>query len=143
MNSPSEPTLVHGPVFMIPMPLDKNGFPLWYAYIPDEGVWDREMRKLGVKHEPYPSSVGRCTFLEDGNGKSIVYVTLNHSACKTHTESEVAALIARESMHIYQDIMENIGEDRPSKELSAYYIQTIFHELYSAYLSTRDYTCES
>lgn len=113
-------------------------FPLWYAYVPDEKAWNREMKRLGVKNEPYPTKMGRMTLLTDDTGKTIALVTLNHEIAKEHTEAEVAALIAHESMHVWQEIMSAIGEQTPSQEFAAYALQTIFHELYSGYLETKE-----
>lgn len=46
---------------------------------------------------------------------------------------DVAALLVHEAMHVWQAFCEHVGEKSPSDEFEAYSIQSIFHELMTAY----------
>lgn len=49
----------------------------------------------------------------------------------------VADLLIHEATHIWQDIREGIGEEKPSSEFEAYAMQNISAELFAAYEKTR------
>ena len=46
---------------------------------------------------------------------------------------DVAALLVHEAVHVWQAFCEDIGEKSPSDEFEAYSIQSISHELLSAF----------
>lgn len=115
--------------------------PVYYGFCPSERAWKRELRRLGVPDEPYPTSDARCTYFErHGNTGHSILVTVSERAVK-HTKVEIIGLIVHESMHVWRFIRECIGESDPSKEFEAYSIQAISQDLISAYERTRGRLC--
>lgn len=51
-----------------------------------------------------------------------------------HTLCEKIGLLAHECVHIKQFVMKNIGEDKPSDEFEAYFVQDIVTDLVEDYL---------
>lgn len=94
------------------------------------------MKRLGAKGEPYPDSDGRCTTFEH-NRKTCILVTIRDGSEKERKSLEVVGLLVHESMHVWREIRNNIGEREPSSEFEAYAMQAIFQGLYDGYLKTR------
>ncbi|WP_457797624.1 hypothetical protein [Methylocystis sp. S23] len=114
---------------------DRSFFPVYFGFCPNEAAWVREMRRLGVKSEPYPSSDGKVTFFEC-KGDVAAIVTLSKKD-RWHSKDAVFGLIAHEAVHVWQKIRDEMGEDNPSPEFEAYSIQHIFIHLADAYAKTR------
>lgn len=54
------------------------------------------------------------------NGDISCLVYIKH---QKYGKGQLAGLIAHEATHVSQDFFESIGEDKPSSEMQAYYIQ--------------------
>jgi hypothetical protein len=120
---------------------DRGWMPHYYGFCPDEAAWKRELKRLGVPNEPYPTSAGRCTTLENAKDK-------NHCSIVTISDEKQPALqkvglIVHEAMHIWRAIRESIGEHSPSQEFEAYSIQMITQNLIAAYEKTRGRLCRA
>lgn len=114
--------------------LDRGWYPVYYGFCPNEKVWKKELKRLGIENEPYPTEDARCTFLEKGN-KTCVIVTVSEGA----TDEEVIGVLVHEAMHIWQQIRKSIGERKPGKEQEAYALQNITLQLINAYQKTRGF----
>ena len=110
---------------------NKGWFPVYFGFCPDKKAWAREMRRMGVKGEKYPTSDGRCSTFES-DGKVCAIVTIN-KRCDDKDGNGIIGLIIHEAVHVWQLLMENIGESSPSSEFEAYAIQAISQELIEAY----------
>ncbi|MFA7308194.1 MAG: hypothetical protein WC026_16150 [Hyphomicrobium sp.] len=113
---------------------DMGWQPVHFGLCPSEAAWKREMKRLGLPNEPYPTTDGRCVFLDNKNGKLCAIVVINHR--KGRTATEVLGLIIHEATHIWQAIREDIGETAPGKEMEAYAMQAISQGLIQAYCDT-------
>ncbi|MFC0478977.1 hypothetical protein ACFFHG_02945 [Gellertiella hungarica] len=118
--------------------LDRGWQPVSIGFCPSEKAWRREMKRLGCKGEAYPSSDGRCTRFEASKSNSeCIIVTLRDGAERDHSLVEVAGLLVHEATHVWQFIIESIGEGKPSAELEAYSMQAIVQALMQAFDETR------
>lgn len=78
----------------------------------------------------------QCSYFEI-NGKHVAIVEVGDSLGRS--DVEIYGLIAHEAVHVYQRIVERMGEGKPSKEFEAYSIQRICVDLFDSYkLSTGD-----
>lgn len=109
---------------------------IFYAFVPDEKAWHRELKRLGLPDEPYPTSAGRCSSY-NYDGKLVILVTLGTAHDK---KDKICALglLAHESMHAWRFIREHINETEPSLEFEAYMLQSIFQSLVQAWMDTRN-----
>ena len=101
--------------------------PTYVGYCPDKESWKSEMKRLGVKNEPYPKTHGRCTrFIKDHDHTVIICINPKSDT----TELQVIGLIAHEVSHAVDYIFEDIGEDNPSSEFKAYLSQFLVQNIY-------------
>lgn len=116
--------------------IDRGWQPAFIGFCPSRRAWRREMRKLGVKGEAYPTTAGRCTSFTS-KGKLCVIVTLADGVEQKHSRSEIAGVLCHEATHVWQYVRQNMGEREPSIEFEAYSMQAIFQGLYQAWIDTR------
>lgn len=67
------------------------------------------------------------------NGYRVAIVTVRGGFSTNVT----ADLLIHEAVHVWQDLREAIGEEKPSSEFEAYTVQNITAELFAAYERTR------
>lgn len=107
-----------------------------YAFVPSRQAWDREMIRLNVNApDSYPASDGCMTEL-NFKDRLICLVTVNEEQSVSRGRS-VVTILAHEAVHVYQKVLEHIGENKPSSEFEAYSIQTILDNLIEAFEATR------
>ena len=111
---------------------NKGWFPVHFGFCPDKKTWAREMRRMGIKGEKYPTSDGQCSTFE-ADGKSIAIVTINKRLDGKCSSNGIVGLIVHEAVHVWQLVRKDIGESNPSSEFEAYAIQAISQELIEAY----------
>lgn len=116
--------------------LDQGWQPAFIGFCPTRTAWNREMRKIGVKNEPWPEAAGTTQTFEQ-KGKLCIIVTLRAEAEAGHSRIEIAGLIAHEATHVWQFIRKHMGERDPSVEFEAYSVQAIFQNLYRAWFDVR------
>lgn len=118
---------------------DKGFFPLYYGFCPNEKAWHKALKRLKVPSEPYPESDARVsTFTNLDTGDAVCIVTLSESIDTKCTLGTIG-LMAHESVHVKQALMECIGETNPSSEFEAYVVQNILLNLLNAYQKTRGF----
>ena len=115
---------------------NRGWYPVFYGFCPSEVAWDRQMKKMGIKGEPYPGDDGRMTCFKAG-GNATVIVTITDGAEGTHSLLEIVGLLVHEAVHVWQEIQKHIGEDAPGSEVDAYSVQAIAQELLEAFDKTR------
>lgn len=114
---------------------DRGWQPYHYGFCPDEAAWKREMKRLGLPDEPYPTTAGRCThFTNLKTAADCTIITINEIR---RPGVQVIGLIVHEAMHVWRAIRESIGEHSPSQEFEAYSLQSITQNLIYAYEQTR------
>lgn len=104
------------------------------GYSPSEKAWNKTMKSMGIKDEPYPLSNGRCTYFEknEKNHRAII-VCLNPK--DDHDTVEVLGLIVHEVVHVVQFLLRDAwGEINPSDELQAYLTQYFFQQVHEAFI---------
>lgn len=114
---------------------NRGQFPVYFGFCPDKKAWNREMKKMGVSGCEIPESDGHCSTFES-NGKICAIVTIG-SQVDGKDSNGIVGLIVHEAVHVFQHIVETIGEKSPSSEFEAYSIQFISQELITAYSETR------
>ena len=86
---------------------------------------------------PWVSKDARATthvYLKEGRVTCIV--TLDESKCEE--QIDIICVLVHEAVHVWQELCESIGEDKPSAEFEAYSIQQISYRLINDYRRQRD-----
>lgn len=114
---------------------NRGWFPVYFGFCPDKKAWKREMKRMGVKAEKYPTSDGRCVTFES-NGKACAIVTIGKHVDGKDSNS-VVGLLVHEAVHVWQLVRKETGESNPSPEFEAYAIQAISQDLIVSYSKSR------
>lgn len=105
--------------------------PVYYCLCTTEKEYIDEFARLGVK---YPGNwtkndrSGACTHFATRKDFGTVAIVCMPIKTK-HTLVELNAMLVHEGTHVVQEIMDNIGEGKPSGEFQAYLIQKVCLEL--------------
>jgi len=98
----------------------------------------KELKRLKIDNSECPDWIFKddkdatvWTFKESKGREKCFIVCIRKR--KSTTFIEACGLLIHESVHIWQTIKENIGEDNPSSEFEAYSIQNIAQSLIEAY----------
>ena len=94
------------------------------------------MKRLGVS-EPFTKSAANTRMFVNEDGRCCIIVSMRTDIPDNHTELEVFGLLVHEATHVWQFILEHIGEEGPGYELEAYAMQAIAQELLQAFRSVR------
>lgn len=115
--------------------LDGGFLPIYFCFCPSEKAWDREMKRLKIKDEPYPTTNGRCTtfFNLEGDVHDCIFVTIDSGIAKKFSRVQIEGVIIHEAVHVYQEALKSMGEEKPGIEMEAYSIQGIAMQLLNAY----------
>ncbi len=101
---------------------------VYYARYLNEQQYLRDTRLLGYK---YPSRFVRegaaATTHSFDNKKTYSFVCID--PYRDNTICEMYAMLVHEAVHIYQEMMRSMSEDKPGEEIQAYYIQRISLDL--------------
>lgn len=107
--------------------------PHHYGFCPSEKAWHAlgkaSKRDLGC----YPDNAAMTTLFQDTERKTRTCIV----TVADRTPQATVGLLVHEAMHVWRDIREGIGEERPSSEFEAYALQNIVEELITAYEKTR------
>ena len=114
----------------------------YFGFCPSEKAWEREMKMLGLSGGDYALSSGTSgstTKMTSAKGKNAVIVRISADMDRDYRKDPagVVAVIVHEAVHVWQFILDHMGEAKPSPELEAYAVQAIFSQLFDAYLDTR------
>ena len=122
---------------------DRAWIPHHYGFCPDEKAWKHEMKRLEVKDVPYPALTtdACCTHFEksknksgDSAGNSCSIVSISH---EKRDPLAIVTLLVHEAMHVWRQMLSEMGEEEPSSEFEAYAMQNIVFRLLAAYEATR------
>lgn len=105
-------------------------FPIDYGMCPSKEAWDKEMERMKISMlfplDGYVDGVTVSFEKEKENTKVIVCIS------PYPNYNSFVGLIVHEAVHVWQQALEAIGEDKPSSEFEAYAIQGITQDLLSA-----------
>jgi hypothetical protein len=114
--------------------------PVFYTLCTDEADFYRLMKNIKMPIVDQPefmiagSGATTHTFRTEEYPVAIVCMNLDNDA----TNAQLSAMIAHEAVHVFQYILECIGETDPSVEFEAYSIQMITQQLILEYERQRD-----
>ena len=90
---------------------------------------DEACKQLGAPPQPQPKLDACVIVMEKGSKLSCI-------VCLKDIEGQhyisVMAMVVHESVHVFQNMCEKMGEDSPSEEFEAYSIQNITQTLFEA-----------
>lgn len=111
--------------------------PYHYCLCIDEKSFRKELKKLDLPKDQWPSFLASAQadatvhFFEHSNGNLCAIVCIR--ASKKHSKEQVYAMLVHEAVHIWQEILDYLGEKSPSKEFEAYSVQTFCQRLFESY----------
>lgn len=104
--------------------IDVDILPCKVGFCPSKEAWDTHVKLCGYPADQYPSSHGTCnTFPDSKYMRQNIIITIAPIKNKEYSFMQLIGLITHECMHAFRRMMEDIGEDRPSKEFEAYIMQ--------------------
>lgn len=93
-----------------------------------------DLRQLGTL-----SGAGQvATFVKDGEWLTILRMRPNDN-----TRAGVLALLVHECVHVVQHLMDNIDENKPSREFQARLTEEVFVNLFKEYFNDSDWLSEA
>ncbi len=112
-------------------------YPVYVGVVFNEKELNRELKRLDTGNpSPVAKTSQATTFTIDGEDGRICIVLLDIVKLrKVPYISSIVSLCAHEATHVWQDVREYIGEERPAREQEAYYLQYITQCLVEALLS--------
>ena len=121
---------------------DRAWVPHHYGFCPDEPAWKREMKRLNCIDVSYPvlTNDASCTHFEKVKHSSLLanascsIVTISHDK---RDPLNTITLLNHEAMHVWRQMLNEMGEAEPSAEFEAYAMQNILFRLVAAYEATR------
>lgn len=116
--------------------------PYCYGLCRTEKEFHRELKRLKLPRSYWPDFMlsthadATVHFFNqtDDTGKCAIVCV---GPIKGKTMAQVFAMLTHEAVHIWQAIIEDIGEKYPSAEFEAYSIQTISQRLMEAYMEAK------
>jgi len=88
---------------------------------------------VGAPHQEWPSSIAQTITLDWPDRDPVCIVALR-AGLGDHTGIQIAGILVHEAVHVWQEYIHHIGEDRPSSEMEAYGIQNISYTLMEEFL---------
>ena len=98
-----------------------------------EADYHKKLRYLKIPVKDWPPFLKTATsdattqFFNDGDGKLCVVICFGPRG--RLSKAQIAALICHEAVHVWQEVMLDWGEEKPSTEFMAYGIQSITQTL--------------
>ena len=110
--------------------------PFYLSLCTTERQFHRQLRHVGVERADWPEFItsphaNATAHFFHPKGKPIAIVCL-HPAPE-RDQLEVVGLIVHEAVHVWQEVIEHIGEYRPSHEFEAYSVQSLTQVLLGEY----------
>lgn len=112
--------------------LNAGWYPIKFAYVPNKKAWVETMKDMFCDSE-WPLNEGcqgaSCSTFKDQKGNLVVLVT----AAPSDDPNQIVLSLAHESVHVWQFIRQQIGEQHPGLEQEAYAVENILKQLMEAY----------
>ena len=110
--------------------LNTNPFPTKVAFCPSKKAWKKFVKEKQLESCHYPLEDGCTTTFENfKTGESQILVTIKRNDEALKDWLPLVGLITHEAIHIWQSIKKDIGEQNPSSEFEAYYIQSLTQQM--------------
>lgn len=107
--------------------------PVEIALVTSAKDFDAMLRRMKVKERPPHLGPGALAsthvFVNDGGGLARMVVSVGPMP-----KGDLVPVLAHEAVHVWQEIKEFIGEEKPSHEFEAYAVQNLIYYLRSEYL---------
>ena len=106
--------------------------PLPIGLCTSEAEFQKEIRRLGSNNPPNwleENAQAQVHFFENENKQTVMIVCVQPEK----NQAILNATLVHESVHVWQEIKEYIGEFNPSREFEAYSIESIYSALSRAY----------
>ncbi len=109
--------------------------PLYLSLCTTERQFHRQLRHIGIARVDWPPFISlnanATAHFFHPKGKAVAIVCI-HPAPE-RDQLEVVGLLVHEAAHVWQEVLEHIGEHRPSAEFEAYSLQSILQTLLGEY----------
>lgn len=109
--------------------------PLHLSLCTTERQFHRQLRHIGIERADWPPFVSvhanATAHFFHPEGKAIAIVCMPPAPGRD--QLEVVGLIVHEAVHVWQEVLEHIGEHRPSAEFEAYSVQSLAQVLLGEY----------
>lgn len=96
-------------------------FPFFVTVIASEDEWDEVKAELEATHENWTATGTAC--VRQFSQRSVVCIP--HTPEDGEVDNSFRCLAVHEAVHCFQNLCETIGENNPSTEFEAYYVQSI------------------
>jgi hypothetical protein len=117
---------VSGDIRAAHIPYRKLGyFPYFVGYCAAKPAWVREMKRLKVDPIEFPPRGMTTVGMKDKDGYHLSIVAVNLPLYRRRPTYERYAAAAHEATHVASNMMELIGESRPSEEFFAYTVEDV------------------
>lgn len=124
---------------------DRGFFPVYFGFCPNKKAWNKFLKEMTSSDDfelddwSYPSSDAACTFFTNYKDRPVCVITTQKIFDKEFKKQPeaITSLLVHECMHIWQKILEEMKEEKPSHEFEGWSVQFIFQQIYKAYLDTR------
>jgi hypothetical protein len=119
--------------------IDRGWQPVFIGFCPNEKAWKREMKRMGRNPADchYPQSDGHVMIFHRPDEPSVCLITVKDGAENERCLSSIVGIIVHECTHVWQEIREFIGEEKPGMEAEAYALQTLTMNVLAAFYQTR------
>ena len=105
----------------------------WFGFTSSESAFQKELKRLNCLDHVEFTTKNATTHHLSKNDEVTYIVTIDLTGCKTL--SGILGLLAHEAVHVWQGLLDYIGEkERPSSEIEAYHIQNISQAMFQEIL---------
>lgn len=103
-------------------------FPVKCGYAKNAKVYAKEMKRLGVKRPSAYVREGKAAEVKyfESNGATLIILCINKR--KNRSEKQFLALLAHETVHVWQECKEVMGVKENDREVEAHAIQWIYQQ---------------
>ena len=93
----------------------------------------KELKRLKVSHSLISNSDGQTITIYNSGRTIIIVLIRKRKPRKFSDENSQKALVVHEAVHVFDGLMESIGESHPGSEIKAYFIQRLSQDFFQEY----------
>lgn len=118
--------------------INRGPYPVSIAFCPSEKAWNKTMKKMNIQSpNPYPKNDACVSYFQAHGGHVSAIITVSSRFGKKTCPVSLTGLIIHEVTHVWQKVLENMGETKASSEMEAYGMQFISLQVMDAFCETR------